>query len=155
MSQPPRATIATILFTDLVGSTELMQRVGDERAQRLFQAHHELLSNYLAEVASLLWMGAQSPLAWRLAQQGLRHVGGRRDRTWAVLDAHESLRREAEDPERIGFPTAARTRFAAFRSFLIGEMEELIGFLPVEEIGSRGDPRERGVVARRVGVRGR
>ena len=38
----PRAAITTILFTDLVNSTELMQRVGDETAQGLFQAHHRL-----------------------------------------------------------------------------------------------------------------
>src|SRR5437879_4358719 len=33
----------TILFTDLVGSTELLQRAGDEQAQRIFKAHHRLL----------------------------------------------------------------------------------------------------------------
>ncbi len=38
-----RPKIATILFTDLVGSTELMQRVGDDHAQRLFRDHHDFL----------------------------------------------------------------------------------------------------------------
>jgi class 3 adenylate cyclase/tetratricopeptide (TPR) repeat protein len=38
-----RAQTVTILFTDLVGSTELLQRAGDERAQRIFKAHHRLL----------------------------------------------------------------------------------------------------------------
>jgi class 3 adenylate cyclase len=33
----------TLLFTDLVNSTELVARVGDEQAQRIFQAHHRLL----------------------------------------------------------------------------------------------------------------
>ncbi len=33
----------TLLFTDLVNSTELLQRAGDEQAQRIFQAHHKLL----------------------------------------------------------------------------------------------------------------
>src|SRR5262249_37569863 len=33
----------TLLFPDLVDSTELLQRVGDERAQRIFRAHHRLL----------------------------------------------------------------------------------------------------------------
>src|SRR5712691_10744563 len=37
------ARTVTILFTDLVGSTELLQRAGDERAQRIFKAHHRLL----------------------------------------------------------------------------------------------------------------
>jgi class 3 adenylate cyclase/tetratricopeptide (TPR) repeat protein len=39
-----RAQTVTILFTDLVSSTELLQRAGDERAQRIFKAHHRLLS---------------------------------------------------------------------------------------------------------------
>jgi class 3 adenylate cyclase/tetratricopeptide (TPR) repeat protein len=38
-----RARTVTILFTDLVGSTELLQRAGDEAAQRIFKAHHRLL----------------------------------------------------------------------------------------------------------------
>ncbi len=38
----------TLLFTDLVNSTELLQRVGDERAQRIFQAHHRLLKDTVA-----------------------------------------------------------------------------------------------------------
>jgi len=33
----------TILFTDLVNSTRLMQRAGDEDAQRIFKAHYQLL----------------------------------------------------------------------------------------------------------------
>src|SRR5262245_30546950 len=38
----------TLLFTDLVNSAELLQGVGDERAQRLFQAHHRLLKDTVA-----------------------------------------------------------------------------------------------------------
>jgi len=38
----------TLFFTDLLNSTELGQRVGDERAQRLFQAHHRLLKDTVA-----------------------------------------------------------------------------------------------------------
>jgi len=33
----------TLLFTDLVNSTEPLQRVGDEQAQRVLRAHHQLL----------------------------------------------------------------------------------------------------------------
>jgi hypothetical protein len=33
------SSIATILFTDVVDSTVLMQRLGDERAQRVFERH--------------------------------------------------------------------------------------------------------------------
>lgn len=39
-----RGQTVTILFTDLVGSTELLQRVGDEQAQHVFRAHHRLLA---------------------------------------------------------------------------------------------------------------
>ena len=45
MAEIARAPITTILFTDLVDSTTLMQRVGDERAQKLFETHHQLLSD--------------------------------------------------------------------------------------------------------------
>jgi class 3 adenylate cyclase len=38
-----RTAPVTLLFTDLVSSTELLQRAGDEQAQRIFQAHHRLL----------------------------------------------------------------------------------------------------------------
>jgi len=38
----------TLLFTDLVNSTELLQRAGDEQAQRIFQAHHRLLKRFVA-----------------------------------------------------------------------------------------------------------
>lgn len=51
--------LVTILFTDLVASTELLARAGDEEAQRVFRAHHDLL----AQVASahsgeeVKWLG--------------------------------------------------------------------------------------------------
>ena len=40
----PASSVVTILFTDLVGSTELLSRAGDEEAQRIFRAHHDLLT---------------------------------------------------------------------------------------------------------------
>ena len=45
MTSEPRAEITTILFTDLVSSTDLVQRVGDDAAQRIFEAHHGLLGD--------------------------------------------------------------------------------------------------------------
>jgi class 3 adenylate cyclase len=53
-----RAATTTILFSDRAGSTGLMQRAGDEDAQRLFKAHYQLLrdavsANGGAEVKSL------------------------------------------------------------------------------------------------------
>jgi class 3 adenylate cyclase len=47
----PHAAITTILFADLVGSTELLQQVGDEQGQRIFQQHHKLLSEVVATTA--------------------------------------------------------------------------------------------------------
>jgi len=44
------------------------------------------------------------PLAWRLVEQGLRHIGGRRDRVWARRAYEEAQRREAEDQENPGSP---------------------------------------------------
>src|SRR5262245_15139148 len=42
------AAPVTLLFTDLVDSTALLQRVGDERAQRILHAHRQLLREALA-----------------------------------------------------------------------------------------------------------
>ena len=38
----------TLLFTDLVYSTELLQRAGDEQTQRIFRAHHLALRQAVA-----------------------------------------------------------------------------------------------------------
>jgi Tol biopolymer transport system component/class 3 adenylate cyclase len=43
MAGEPRSGTVTILFTDLVGSTELMQRLGDDRAEDLRRVHFQLL----------------------------------------------------------------------------------------------------------------
>ena len=40
--------LVTILFTDLVASTELLSRAGDQEAQRIFRAHHGLLAETAA-----------------------------------------------------------------------------------------------------------
>ena len=42
------SAVVTILFTDLVSSTELLSRAGDEQAQRIFRAHHDLLAKTAA-----------------------------------------------------------------------------------------------------------
>jgi len=53
------STPVTLLFTDLVSSTELLQRVGDERAQRIFHAHHRLLKDTVAAHGGqeVKWLG--------------------------------------------------------------------------------------------------
>jgi len=59
MAETARTPITTILFTDLVDSTTLMQRVGDERAQKLFETHHQLLSDAVSAHggSELQWLG--------------------------------------------------------------------------------------------------
>ena len=37
------ASVVTILFTDLVASTEMMERIGDDRAEELRRAHFRLV----------------------------------------------------------------------------------------------------------------
>jgi class 3 adenylate cyclase len=54
-----RAAMTAILFSDLVGSTELMQRAGDDDAQRIFKAHYQLLRN----TAALMAKGCRNLLA--------------------------------------------------------------------------------------------
>src|SRR5262245_8867367 len=59
MAEAARGSIATILFTDVVDSTVLMQRLGDERAQRVFESHHRMLVDTLAASGGeeLQWLG--------------------------------------------------------------------------------------------------
>jgi class 3 adenylate cyclase len=59
MSEPARSAVTTILFTDLVNSTDLLGRIGDERGQRVFEAFHERMSDILASHGGdeLQWFG--------------------------------------------------------------------------------------------------
>jgi class 3 adenylate cyclase len=74
MPEATRAAITTILFTDLVDSTELMQRVGDENAQRVFQAHHALLQQAVGASGGreLQWMGDGLMVAFASAADAVR-----------------------------------------------------------------------------------
>ncbi|HEV8626389.1 MAG TPA: BTAD domain-containing putative transcriptional regulator, partial [Acidimicrobiia bacterium] len=64
LSPPPQPEATktaplTILFTDVVGSTELLSKLGDEQAQRVFGAHHELLAETVAAHGgrTVKWLG--------------------------------------------------------------------------------------------------
>jgi class 3 adenylate cyclase/tetratricopeptide (TPR) repeat protein len=107
MGEATRAVVTTVLFTDLVGSTELMQRVGDERARRLFAAHHRLLSEAVSACggSELQWLGdglmvafASSADAVRCAvamQQGAaRQPGPERLQIRVGLNVGEVMRQE-------------------------------------------------------------
>src|SRR3989442_8796182 len=48
MTAETRSGTVTILFTDLVGSTELMQRLGDDQAEELRRVHFRLLRDAVA-----------------------------------------------------------------------------------------------------------
>ncbi len=104
-----RATTATILFSDLVGSTELMQRAGDEDAQRLFKAHYQLLRDAVsqhggAEVKSLgdglmvAFGSAADAVRCAIAMQQMsrRPVNGERVAIRIGLNAGDALRDEGD-----------------------------------------------------------
>src|SRR6476646_5237876 len=69
-----RPTTATILFSDLVNSTELLQRVGDDAAQRVFEAHHRLLRDAVAAHggAEVKWTGDGLMVAFDSATSAVR-----------------------------------------------------------------------------------
>ena len=70
-----RATgTTTILFTDLVRSTELMQRTGDERAGQIFRAHRDLLQEAVATNGGqeVKWLGDGLMVAFASAADAVR-----------------------------------------------------------------------------------
>src|SRR5262245_47729232 len=100
-----RGAISTILFTDVVDSTSLMQRLGDERAQSVFERHRRMLADTLAASGGeeLQWLGdgqmaafASPADAVRCAvamQQGAgRPIDGERLRIRVGLNVGEILR---------------------------------------------------------------
>src|SRR6266568_5321920 len=70
----PASGLVTLLFTDLVESTELLARTGDEEAQRIFSAHHELLAGAVAEHGGheVKWLGDGLMVAFPSAADALR-----------------------------------------------------------------------------------
>ena len=67
-------------------------------------------ADYLADSAAAVYGSAFDPRGWVLAEQGLRHVGTRRELTWAGLAALDLLQRQANDPTYPGFPVDAPER---------------------------------------------
>src|SRR5262249_2807528 len=59
MTRPMAGGPVTVLFTDLVSSTAILERVGDEQAQRVLRGHRRLLQDALATHggAELKWLG--------------------------------------------------------------------------------------------------
>ena len=103
------STLVTLLFTDLVGSTELLSRTGDEKARHIFAAHHQLLTDTVAHHGGheVKWLGdglmvafpsASDALSCAIAmQQGAqRPVGGERLEIRVGLTAGEAMRDSAD-----------------------------------------------------------
>src|SRR5436309_14381817 len=103
------SALVTILFTDLVGSTELLSRAGDEEAQRIFRAHHTLLAETAAAHggAEVKWLGdglmgaflsAADALRCAVAMQqaSRRPVAGEQLAIRVGLNAGEALRDESD-----------------------------------------------------------
>jgi class 3 adenylate cyclase/tetratricopeptide (TPR) repeat protein len=55
----PQSGTVTLLFTDLVNSTEHLQREGDETGDRLFRIHHKLMTDAIEAAGGqeLQWLG--------------------------------------------------------------------------------------------------
>src|SRR5262245_2050182 len=68
------AVPVTLLFTDLVDSTALLQRVGDERAQRVLRAHRQLLREAIASHGGreVKWLGDGLLTAFASVADGVR-----------------------------------------------------------------------------------
>ena len=101
--------LVTILFTDLVGSTELLARAGDEDAQRIFRAHHDLLHSVATDHGGVevKWLGDGLMVAFPSAVGALRAavamqhasrrpVAGERLAIRVGLNAGEALRDAAD-----------------------------------------------------------
>lgn len=110
MSAAPRAGTTTILFTDLVDSTELLQQAGDERALRIFEAHRRLLREAVERSGGeeVKWTGDGLMVAFPSAadavrcaiamqQSSHRPVAGERLFIRVGLHAGEALRHDMSD----------------------------------------------------------
>lgn len=112
--------LVTLLFTDLVGSTELLSRAGDEAAQQIFRTHHDLL----AEAAGVhggeevKWLGDGLMVAFPSAadavrcaiamqQASRRPIHGERLAIRVGLNAGETLR---ETVDYFGLPVVVARR---------------------------------------------
>src|SRR5574341_2084128 len=120
MTEQRGSALTTILFTDLVNSTRLMQRAGDEDAQRIFKAHYQLLrdavsANGGSEVKSLgdglMVAFASAADAVRCAimmqQASRRGVRGERLAVKVGINAGEAI---SEDDDYFGTPVVVARR---------------------------------------------
>jgi len=78
--------LVSILFTDIVASTELLARAGDERAQRIFRAHHDLLAQTAAAHGGeeVKWLGDGLMVSFGSAAAAVRCAVAMRDARCAM-----------------------------------------------------------------------
>jgi class 3 adenylate cyclase/tetratricopeptide (TPR) repeat protein len=122
-------------------------------------AGSDAAADYLADAARAVYSSAFDPRCWVLAEQGLRHVGGRRDLTWAILTSFDLDRREAIDPDFPGLPLDIPERHEVSRILLanVASLLELGASFPAGlVVESREEAIERlgwsgSVMARRAG----
>ena len=120
MAEQRGSALTTILFTDLVNSTQLMQRAGDEDAERIFKAHYQLLrdavsANGGSEVKSLgdgLMVAFPSAAdavrcAIMVQQASRRRVGGQRLAVKVGINAGEAM---SEGDDYFGTPVVVARR---------------------------------------------
>jgi adenylate cyclase len=98
----------TLLFTDLVNSTELLSRTGDESAHRIFDAHHKLLSEAVVAGGGheVKWLGDGLMVAFPSAadavrcaiamQQSAQRAAGERLSLRVGLHVGEALKKESD-----------------------------------------------------------
>jgi tetratricopeptide (TPR) repeat protein len=99
--------------------TEEAVRVASEAGELVAASEgSDAAADYLADSAAAVQHSAFDPRSWVLAEQGLRHVGTRRDLTWASLAALDLLQREANDPTFPGFPLDVPVRHEISRIVL-------------------------------------
>jgi class 3 adenylate cyclase len=69
-----KSGIVTLLFTDLVNSTRILQAAGDEAGQRLFQAHHKLITEAITSSGGeeLEWLGDGALAAFASSADAVR-----------------------------------------------------------------------------------
>ena len=104
-----RSETKSILFTDLVNSTELLRRVGDEDAAGVFKAHHRVLSEAATAAGGdeVKWLGDGLMVAFTSAadaircavamqQASTRHVDGELLQIRVGVTAGEATRSDAD-----------------------------------------------------------
>jgi hypothetical protein len=117
---------------------EAAAQVATDAAAQLAEAAGEAAAaDYLAEIAPALTR-LESVLGWRVAEQGLRYMGNRRDLSWAALAELDQERRDATDPANPGFPLDSPVRREIARVILSEPDTDLgEGLGPNLAVGSR------------------